>query len=65
MLPPSALLPKLTELGKARKLVYKWHDPVVNRVHDELVKLEAKRERAVAALEKNAPTPTTSTGAGK
>jgi len=55
----------LTELGKARKLIYKWHPPVINRVYEELVKLEAKRDQAVAALEKNAPTPTTSTGAGK
>ena len=55
----------MNEVQKARKLLYKWHPPVVKRVYDEFLKLEQKRDEAVAALEKNAPTPTTSTGAGK
>ena len=56
---------KITELQKARKLIYKWQSPVVNRVYEELLKLEAQRDEAVAALEKNAPTPTTPTGSGR
>jgi len=55
----------LNELDKARKLIYKWHQPVVDRVYAELLKLESKRDQAVTALEKNVPTPITSTGPGK
>lgn len=55
----------MTELGKARRLLYKWQSPVINRVYQELEKLEKRRDEAVAELEKNAPTPTTSTGPGK
>jgi hypothetical protein len=55
----------LSEIQKARRLLYKWQPTVINRVYEELLKLEKRREQAVSELEKNAQTPITSTGAGK
>lgn len=55
----------MTELQKARSLIYKWQPTVVARVHEELMKLEKKRDEAVAEFEKNGLNPTTSTGSGK
>jgi len=55
----------VNELQKARRLLYKWQSTVINRVYDELLKLEKRRDQAVLELEKNAQTPTTSSGAGK
>lgn len=52
-------------LGKARQVVYKWHKPVVDRIYAELEKLEKRREDAILEIEKNAASPTTSSGAGK
>ena len=56
---------KMNEVGKARKLIFRWHQIVVNKVYAGLESLEARREQAVEALEKNALTPTTPSGSGK
>ena len=58
-------LQKLNEVGKARKLIFRWHQAVVDKVYAGLLTLEARREQAVEALEKNAPTPTKPSGSGK
>jgi hypothetical protein len=54
-----------TPLQKARKTIYKWQPPVVDRVYAEYEKLEKQRDDAVAEIEKNATSPVTSSGAGK
>ena len=57
--------PPLNEVGKARKLLYKWQPDVVKTVYAGLELLEKRRAEAVAELSKNDLTPTTSTGSGK
>jgi len=54
-----------TPVSKARESIYKWHAPVVDRVFAEYEKMEKQREAVVAELEKNGPSPLTSSGAGK
>lgn len=55
----------LTPMGKARLLIYKWQGPVVDRVYSFYEKLEKRREEVIAEFEKNAASPTTSSGVGK
>jgi|CXWL01.1.fsa_nt_gi hypothetical protein len=55
----------MTQVAKARVVIWKWQPPVVAKVYAELEKLEKRRDDAIAEAEKNAGSPTTPSGAGK
>jgi hypothetical protein len=55
----------LSSSGKARKAIYKWQRPVVERVYSELEKLEEMREQSLREIEKNGMSPLIASGAGK
>lgn len=49
----------------ARRSLFKWQGPVLDRVHAELEKLEKRRDLALDEIEKNAMSPLTSSGVGR